>query len=185
MIIRKTGYPFKFVQKRKSRDSEGHLSTHIFTFYSSSNGLKYVINLEEYKEELFAIKFYPKCLRKSDYKYNTIINKGDVINVLMTCASVIPYILRMNINASFGFVGSRTIDAAKNKFIEDFSVNKRYRIYSNLIKQVIGDQTFVHIEYERISGYLLINKRFNSITTKEKKIKLMLNEIYIFVEQLQ
>ena len=64
MIITKTGYPFVFVQQKKVRDSSGHLSTHIFTFRSNHNGLKYVIHVEEYQEELFAIKFYPKCLKK-------------------------------------------------------------------------------------------------------------------------
>jgi hypothetical protein len=184
LIITKTGYPFKFVQKKKIRNSLGHNFTHIFTFYSSKNGLKYVVNIEEYEEELYAIKFYPKCLKRSEFKYNKIINKGDVINVLMTCASVIPYILKENKNASFGFVGSRTINST-NKFVESFNENKRYRIYSDLIKQVIGDQTFVHIEYEKISGYLLVNKRFGPISAKERKIKDVLNEIYTFVEQLQ
>ena len=88
---------------------------------------------------------------KSDYKYNKIINKDDVINVLMTCASIIPYVLRKNKNASFGFVGSRTIGIRGN-FLENYNENKRYRIYSALIKQVIGDKTFVHIEYEKISA---------------------------------
>jgi hypothetical protein len=184
LIITKSGYPFKFVQKKKIRISLGHNFTHILTFYSSKNGLKYVVNIEEYEEELFAIKFYPKCLKRSEFKYNKIINKGDVINVLMTCASVIPYILRENKNASFGFVGSRTINSTNN-FVESFNENKRYRIYSDLIKQVIGGQTFVHIEYEKISGYLLVNKRFSPISAKERRIKDVLNEIYTFVEQLQ
>lgn len=172
------------MQTRRVKDATGHLSTHIFTFHSVQNGLKYVINIEEYKEDLFAIKFYPKCLKRSDFKYNRIINKGDVINVLMTCASTIPHILIRNKNASFGFVGSRTIDF-RNAFIESYNENKRYRIYSELIKQVIGDKTFVHIEYEKISGYLLLNRNFSSIATKEKRIKQVLNEIYYFVEQLQ
>jgi hypothetical protein len=184
LIITKTGYPFKFVQQKKVRDSSGHLSTHIFTFRSDQNGLKYVINIEEYDEELFAIKFYPKCLKRSDYRYNKIINKGDVINVLMTCVSIVPHILSKNKNASFGFVGSRTIDS-RRVFVESYNENKRYRIYSELIKQVIGGRTFVHIEYEKISGYLLINKNFRSIANKERKIKGVLNKIYYFVEQLQ
>lgn len=185
MIITKIGYPIRFIQKRKLYNGNGHNSTHIFTFQSQSNGLKYVINVEEYNEDLYAIKFYPKCLRKSDFKYNKIINKGDVINVLMTCASVIPYFLAINSNASFGFVGSRTINSETYTFVENYIDNKRYRIYSYLIKEVIGDKTFVHIEYENISGYLLININSNDILTKESNIKTMLNEIYTFVEELQ
>jgi phage major head subunit gpT-like protein len=54
-----------------------------------------------------------------------------------------------------------------------------------LIKEVIGNKTFVHMEYEKISGYLLINKRFEKIEIKEAKIKEVLNGIYTFVEELQ
>lgn len=184
MIITKIGYPFKFIQKKRVKNTTGHLSTHVFTFFSRTNGLKYVINVEEFEESFYAIKFYPKCLKKSDFKFNKIINKGDVINVLMTCASVIPHLLVRNQNASFGFVGSRTADL-NNRFIEKFSDTKRYRVYSDLIKEVIGDKTFVHMEYLQISGYLLINKKAPSVELQEKKIKQMLNRIYYFVEEIQ
>lgn len=72
-----------------------------------------------------------------------------------------------------------------NNYTEHFIANKRYRIYSELIKQVIGDRTFVHIEYEQISGYLLLNKAAGDIDYKENKIKKMLNNIYTFIEELQ
>jgi len=185
LIITQKGYSLKFIQKVKIKNGDGHLSTLIFTFHSSKNKIKYVLNIEEYEEQLFAIKFYPKSLKKSDLKYNIIINKGDVIKVLMTCASVIPHILESNENASFGFVGSRTFDSSRRAFTENSILNKRYRVYSKLIKEVIGNKTFVHMEYEKISGYLLINKSFEKIEIKEAKIKEVLNGIYTFVEELQ
>lgn len=184
MIIRKLGYPVKFVQKKKHQNASGHICTYVYSFLSFANKLKYVVHVEEYDEQLCAIKFYPKCLRKSYFKYNKIINKGDVINVLMSVASVIPQLLEENKYFSFGFVGSRSVNTTNN-YVEHFIANKRYRIYSELIKQVIGDRTFVHIEYKQISGYLLLNKAAGDIDDKEKKIKKMLNGIYTFVEELQ
>lgn len=184
MIIRTPGYPVKFIQRKKHQNASGHISTYIFSFLSFTNKLKYVVHVEEYDEQLCAIKFYPKCLRKSAFKYNKIINKGDVINVLMSVASVIPHLLRENTKFSFGFVGSRSVNTMNN-YTEHFIANKRYRIYSELIKQVIGDRTFVHIEYEQISGYLLLNKAAGDIDDKENKIKKMLNNIYTFIEELQ
>ncbi|MBA4304843.1 MAG: hypothetical protein C0424_11510 [Sphingobacteriaceae bacterium] len=184
MIIRTPGYPVKFIQRKKHQNASGHISTYIFSFLSFANKLKYVVHVEEYDEQLCAIKFYPKCLRKSDFKYNKIINKGDVINVLMSVASVIPHLLQENTKFSFGFVGSRSVNTMNN-YTEHFIANKRYRIYSELIKQVIGDRTFVHIEYEQISGYLLLNKAAGDIDYKENKIKKMLNNIYTFIEELQ
>src|SRR5690606_8146966 len=101
-----------------------------------------------------------------DYKYSKIINKGDVGNILITCAKAIPLILQQHPTASFGFVGARTLDKASGK-VESYNNNQRFTIYSYIVAQKFGKITFEHMEYPEISGYLLINRHNGvSIATK-------------------
>jgi len=61
-----------------------------------------------------------------------LFNKGDVGNILMTCVKVIPLLLNDYPEASFGFIGSRTVDEISRK-VESFINNQRFRIYRQLI----------------------------------------------------
>lgn len=184
MIFTHTGYDLKFIQQKQIIDESEHLSTSIYTFISPVTKLKYVVNLEYYNENLYVIKFYPKSLKKSLYKYNRITNKGDVLNILITCAKLIPQILRENQSASFGFIGSRTYDVGRAEFQENYFNNKRFRVYSKLIQDVIGSKTFEHYEYIKISGYLLVNKTQKPVTEKERRIIDMLHRVYYLLEDL-
>ena len=95
----------------------------------------------------------------------------------MTCVKVIPLLLNDYPKASFGFIGSRTVDEISQK-VESFINNQRFRIYSQLIPLKFGEKTFAHFAYEQISGYLLINRRCDDIKGKEKELIRMLSATY-------
>jgi len=130
------------------------------------------------EENVFALKFYAKKDRRSDYKYSKLTNKGDVGNILITCLKVIPLILMDYPNVSFGFVGSRTIDKA-SRTVEDFKNNQRFRVYRKIVEKKVGFHIFEHFTYEFISGYLLINKHGQqSIENRLKAIIKMFADTY-------
>jgi hypothetical protein len=126
----------------------------------------------------FALKFYAQKDSKSDFKYSNSINRGDVFNILITCLNAIPIILDDYPGASFGFIGARTIDQV-SKRVEDYEKTQRFRVYSQLVADMIGDKSFAHFTYEKVSGYLLINKDLPGVKRKENLIKRMFTTTYI------
>lgn len=172
------GYELKFIQKEVCKDDTAHLCTYVYKFYSDVTRYFYIIRAEYHAEDVFAIKFYCKKDRGSEYKYSKITNKGDVGNILITCAKIIPIILQLHPTASFGFVGARTLDRLSGK-VENYNNNQRFRVYSKIVARKFGTTTFEHIEYAEISGYLLVNRRTGTdVTIKESAIRRMFTKVY-------
>ncbi|MDP9956601.1 hypothetical protein J2X97_002260 [Epilithonimonas hungarica] len=128
------------------------------------------------------MKFYCKKDRRSDYKYNKIINKGtfsSVIKILNTCISLIPVLLEKHPACSFGLCSSRSIDFSNpEKLTEDLPSNQRFRIYSQYIQGRVGNITFTHIEYPSISSYILLNNNVDDIDKEERNIVEMFERTY-------
>lgn len=171
------GYPLKFIQKECSKDATAHEFTYIYKFYSPITGYKYIIRADYHKEDVFAIKFYAQPHKHSDLKYSKITNRGDVPNILVSCLSLVPILLVNHPNASFGFIGSRTVDKASQR-VEGHQNTQRYRIYKELVREKIGKLTFEHVDYQALSGYLLINRSVISLKDKEAAILNMFADTY-------
>ena len=171
------GYDLKFIQKRRCKDASEHLFTLIFKFHSPITKYSYILSADYHKEDVFGVKFYAQKDKRSDFKYNKIINKGDLGNILVTCAKIIPILLQNYPTASFGFIGSRTVDESSKK-AEAYSNNQRFKIYRYIVSTKFGNQTFEHFEYEMISGYLLVNKSNKEIEEKERAIVEMFTRTY-------
>jgi len=167
------GYELKFIQKRNCKDGSAHLFSLIYKFRSPVTKLDYVLTADYHEEDVFAVKFYAKMHRKSEFKYSLIVNRGDLGNILMTCLKVIPLILQEYPNASFGFIGSRSYDR-KSKTLENYQNTQRYNVYTYLVNKTIGHKTFQHYQYDELSGYLLVNrKNLWNIQVKERAIAKM------------
>jgi hypothetical protein len=177
------GYDLKLVQTKPCNDGSAHLFSSIYKFYSPVTKLIYILTAEYHREDVFAIKFYAKKHRASDYKYSRIINKGDCGNILITCAKAVPMLLQDFPTASFGFIGSRTVDI-RSKRVEHIEENQRFLCYRYIVQKKFGDQTFVHYEYPAISGYLLLNRACDDIEEKEQRIGLMFSETYQYVPDI-
>ena len=154
-------YDLKFIQKDNSKDGSDHLFTFIYKFFCVDSKLHYVIRAEYHKENVFAIKFYCKKDKRSQHKYNKIINKNNystVIKIFETCLYLIPELLKAYPDSNFAVLSSRSIDFSNaNKLTEELSKNQRFRIYRKFAQDRIGNKTFTHFEYSSISSYLLVN----------------------------
>lgn len=170
------GYDLKFIQKTNCKDKSPHLFTIVYKFYSPVTKHSYIINADYHEENVFAIKFYCSKDKRSVYKYNKIVNKGDLGNILITCAKVVPVLLKSYPTASFGFCGARSIDF-KSRKVENYINNQRFRIYKRIVSIKFGTVTFTHYEYEQISSYLLINNS-NEVALQEEKIRKMFSTTY-------
>lgn len=177
MIFKSPGYPLKFIQRRPCRDASAHQFTLIYKFLSPVTHYAYVIHADYHDENVFALKFYAQKDSKDDYKYSRITNKGDVFNILISCLRVVPLILQDFPAASFGFIGSRTIDRVSGT-VEDYRNTQRFRVYCGIVAATIGEQTFAHYSYEEVSGYLLINRAGPDIDAKEQVISRMFAATY-------
>tara|TARA_R110000868_G_C10961540_1_gene768571 strand:- start:258 stop:806 length:549 start_codon:yes stop_codon:yes gene_type:complete len=170
------GYTLNFIQKTKCNDKSDHLFSIVYKFHSPITKYNYIINAEYHKQDIFAIKFYCVKDKRSKYKYNKIVNKGDIGNIMITCAKVIPLLINDYPAASFGFCGARTVDL-KSRKAESYSNNQRFRIYKKIVSLKFGTKTFTHYEYDEISSYLLVNNLVDVILS-EKKIKNMFRQTY-------
>jgi hypothetical protein len=172
------GYDLHFIQKVAHTDISSHEYTYVYKFFSPVTRYYYILRAEHHEEDVFAIKFYCKKDRHSDYKYSKIIDKGDAGNILITCAKVVPLLLGKHPSSSFGFIGSRTLDKVSGK-VESYVNNQRFRVYKEVIKHKFGNITFEHYEYPEVSGYLLINKTSEiDLNQKEAAIRKMFSSTY-------
>jgi hypothetical protein len=109
---------------------------HISTSFCYDSKLHYIIRAEYHTENIFAIKFYCKKDKRSDFKYNKIINKHNsstVLKILNTCLSVVPMLLQLSPNCNFALLSSRSVDFSSSKRLtEGLPQNQRFRIYSRL-----------------------------------------------------
>ena len=172
-----TGYKLKFIQKQTCQDESGHLFTLIYKFYSPKTKYHYVIRAEYHEQDVFAVKFYCKKDKRSSNKYSKIVNRGDIGNILITCAKVVPLLLEEYPTACFAFAGARSIDPIFKK-VEPFTNTQRFLIYKKIAAIKFGPKTFAHIPYETISSYLLVNRYYKDINKKEKELKEMFAKTY-------
>lgn len=62
--------------------------------------------------------------------------------------------------------------------VEVHQNTQRYRIYKELVKEKIGEMTFEHVDYQSLSGYLLLNRAAINLKEKESAILTMFAETY-------
>jgi hypothetical protein len=90
---------------------------------------------------------------------------------------VVPLLLQKYPDSSFAFIASPSIDPKTNK-VEPLIKNQRFNTYTYLISQKIGNETFQHMAYEAISGYMLLNRKSENLEEKEAAIKQMFTKTY-------
>lgn len=180
MKFSKTGYKLRFVQKENCRDGTAHLFTLIYKFHSPITRYWYVLRAEYHEQDVFAIKFYVQQHSKSDFKYSKITNKGDLPNILVSCAKVVPLILANYPTASFGLIGARTAYPDSDK-LEGPGETQRFRVYRYFAFAKFGSETFEHFIYPGFSGYLLVNRLSGNVDKREQAIVNMFKNNYRIV----
>ena len=140
-------YPFKSTGKKKS----GNIPTLTYSFRDWKDR-KFIVEVECYRYNLHAIKFYPHSYSESDNKYRVLTKFGQPGRLIGTCIALIGEIYRNNPTASFGFIGINSLSEQKAN-------TKRFRVYSQAISSKISPINFSHKNYPDQSLYILVNRK--------------------------
>lgn len=167
-----SAYPFYLIQRDKG-DSSGLLHVLLYRFKSTKSNLVYIVRVEEYQYNIYAVKFYQKSHSLSKDKYRIMTNTNEPRRIINTCINIMLTVYQKNKKASFGFVGA-------NGFNEDINYTKRYRVYSRIIATYFSDEYFYHKENIDKSAYMLIN----NISLNENPNLVELIESF-FIEQYE
>lgn len=145
----KSSYPFYFIQ-RDNGASKGLLYVFLYRFKSTKSNLVYIVRIEQYRFDIYAVKFYQKSHSLSKDKYRILTNTYEPRRIINTCINIMLTIYAKNLKASFGFIGANNLD-------EEVDCTKRYRVYSKIIATYFSDKYFYHKENVGKSAYMLIN----------------------------
>ena len=179
--------PYKcyFIQKASPSNGDAFDFSYIYKFYTDRTDkyqrLKYIIRVEAH-DSVFALKFYAARDRKLDKKYNRILQAHGYTNslrIFVTCAYLVPEILKKHPNASFAINGASSIDIYSRKREGKYD-NQRFRIYKVISNILFTRDIFEHYDFKEISSYLMVNKICRDVNTEKDRIKEMFLDRYEF-----
>lgn len=126
-----TSYDFVKVCKNQALNKPYLYETILYRFKTSIT--RYTVEVEHYHHNIFILKFYRTCDRKSKLKFNILTNEFNSTKIIATCVHIMLSVLKKNPSASFGFIGANTIDPQKNTTntrtsLKDFGfINKQWK----------------------------------------------------------
>jgi len=146
-------------------DKNALIKEHKYAFKTSKN-ISYIVNVEQYKHEVFVLKFHLKKHSDSPKKYNLLLFNSkdhyknykcqDARKVLHTCVLIGKEIASKHPHASFGFIGMPTIHDGS---IEPLKETPRYQLYQKLAYFFFKEEHYEHRRNKDKSVYLLLNKK--------------------------
>lgn len=135
---------------------------HLSIYRFRTNLYPYLLEVEEYKKNIFVLKFYRRLHKGSKNKYNLLSNEFKCSRIIGTCFKVFFDIYKNNPLASFGFIGSNTINPSKGE-IESKELTKRFKVYRTAVAYKFGEETFSHFENPKHSFYLAVSNKNRSV----------------------
>lgn len=142
-------YAWKRGASYKDDAPQSFIRCFVYTFQTEYG--PYVVRAEELISGVFAIKFYPKCFRRSKKKYEMLTSFRNAGRVLATCLYIMMDLRTRFPGASFGFKGASLAE-------EDEFSTKRFRIYRRIFQTFFSPAEFLHLEKPAYSIYLIINQ---------------------------
>jgi hypothetical protein len=166
-------YTFRHISTNAPDDKFGkevYAKLHLYTFDCRKNH-QYIVHVEEYDCNLYALKFYLKNHRLSDDKYNILTNHQDLPRIVVTCIKIFFSIRDLtNPMASLAFIGARLPTEESNKS------TKRFRLYSFIVSSFFAPVDFEHFDFADQSLYLLLSKK-NDIPAQLLRIEELMGEL--------
>lgn len=95
-------YDFNCVSKQSGNLGE-LLETCLYSFKSPKTHMRYIVEVEHYKFDLYAVKFYLKIHQNSKDRFNVLTNLYEARSVIYTCIAILIDIYKQNNKASFAF----------------------------------------------------------------------------------
>lgn len=167
-------YPFQKKHCIQSKD-DAKIAIHIFVFKNIKKTV-YIVNVEQYRHEVFIVKFHTKAMRNAKDKYNRLTNEKDARKIIYTCINIGLSLYTKFPLASFGFIGSPLLEEKKRE--NELLNTKRFRVYRKFAAFFFSPDNFDHSTNTDLSSYILYNKSHLSINTTLKEDVMSMFENY-------
>jgi len=177
-----SGYSYyKIGVKKINRD--GHLNEHKYKF-KNRKGHVYIIQVDEYLHDIFFVKFYLGIHKTHPNKYKYLTKTNDAFRVIRTSINTLLELKDKNSNASFGFMGSPSVNKKGDGKEESLINTQRFRIYEYVTNNYFGNLSFTHSLDKNYSCYLLINNCNPDVKEYIARITEMFKSIYPSLDAL-
>ena len=93
----------EYLDKNKHINENGHIRNILYTFKSTKSNLWYIVLVEQYEHDVFAVKFYPKKWRNSKLKYRLLTGTNEPRKIINTCINVYSTIVATYFSNEFFF----------------------------------------------------------------------------------
>lgn len=148
-----SSYPYTFRLNQKPSLGEDFDSCKVYWF-ENKTGTRYVVNLEQYFGDLYALKFHLYQDLKNKKRYSVITKEGRPQPILRTCLDILIEHHKANPFASYIIFGI----AGEN---EQQLATRRYKLYKRILENLISPVEFEHRCAESYSAYLLLNRNYS------------------------
>lgn len=168
-----TSYSFQKVKITEHDPLNPHLVSLTLYRFDTHKGNRYLVEVHEHDYKVFAVKFYLKKDRNNKKKYNILTNNYEWGGVFRTIFDICLHLHNKEHHASFAFVGAYKISSKKsakppeNKYTPN---NQRFRIYSKMTWDLLGEDNFEHFKSEELNCYLLLNRKRTGHSASRKLI---------------
>lgn len=147
-----------------------HLQKKYQFYFDTEENNRYIICVEEYPNNIYVIKFFPRKHKNSKYKFNILTKSGRFTKIVRTNVEVLIKFYQKNPNSHFGFIGARKYCPIKKKYKEKLGdCSARFRSYKYVVENLIGPDTFVHHFDKSNNTYLLINSNVSDLDGVKSK----------------
>jgi len=168
-------YPYSGLGISSNITKQHLLKTYKF-FFNTEEGVRYIINVEHYNNNIFILKFHPRKLKSNKYKYNIVTNTGHFSKIVRTNINVLIDFYKKYPNSHFGFIGAMTYCQIKKCYTESQSITSRFKLYKYAVENLINPDDFEHHFDEENNTYLLINLKCNNIDYIKDVSKIMFED---------
>lgn len=166
-------FKHSFIQNELPQKSDLFHAAKLYRARGVRSNQWYLIRVEQFDHELFAVKFYLKNSKQSKDKYRLLSGLNEATSIIRTCLNIMLEVLEEHPLSSFVIVGMNGIHETNLKR------TKRYKIYKRVIQSFFSSVRFEHFDYPQKSTVLLLNREYSyrqdAITFIEQKLPLILD----------
>lgn len=165
-------YPAVFVMRRLA-STKGMRGVDLWHFKSTKLGRMYLVEVEEYDNHIYSIKFYPKNMATSSRRFSFLTGDNEPRRIIVTCIRIMKLYFERDSRSSFAFIGAHAVD-------ETIKNNKRFRFYLRMLKIYVSQRTFIHYVDEQRSACVIARRsEVESQRLSIQDVTKFFREIYI------
>ena len=103
-----SAYTFNLIDHRQVSSGGPHICTWKYNFRSHRR--RYIVEVEMYNGSIYVVKYYANCHAASPNKFNLLLNDEKPAPIIRTCIDIMLRLYQVDPMASFGFIGSHSVN---------------------------------------------------------------------------